>query len=427
MGFGWDCIPADIFQNILQRLPLTIPRRRLRLVCRHWRNVIDDCTLHPQAHAKVLAFVTGKERSHAYVFDNLTEERAGGRYLELRGGVGNQGSSMVGTCNGLLCLRRRDGDVVIVNPATGEKLAVPPPPSRMFNVLPKDTTAAYSFGYHPETGLYKVVHVVPCAAGDGVTFDTVDVFTLGDASWRVVPVRRGSSFLPSFGVVSANGATYWVAEDAHSLMSFDLKDERLKFVTTLPVRVGPSSLDLILSWHLTTDLRGRLGYVVCSHDMKRARTLKGTKTEVWVLEDGGRDKKRSWVLLHTIAEPGSRAPQGIAWPHFIHGENVLTTQGDGESWASLHAYSLNLSEPRMNRRGVVHQMESTPPPLICLYCSSLQTFAYVETTEPLALYGCDDGSKVVDCEEWIWYYRRSRGRWELIRNCSSLMDLCVES
>ncbi|CAO2191897.1 unnamed protein product [Urochloa humidicola] len=412
MGFQWDCIPADW------------PRGRLRLVCRHWRDVIDDHTPHPQVHAKVLAFITGKERSHAYVFDDLMgAARAGGRYLELQGGVGNQGSSMVGTCNGLLCLRRYDyGDVVVINPATGEKLAMPPPAEVPLNFI---HTAAYSFGYHPETGLYKVVRVVPLP-GDGGTFDTVDVFTLGDASWRVVPVRRGSSFLPSFGVVSANGATYWVAPDAHSLMSFDLKDERLAFVTTLPVRVGPSSLDLILSWHLTTDLRGRLGFVVCSYDMKRARTLKGIKTEVWVLEDGGRDKKRSWALLHTIAEPGSRTPQGIAWPHFIHGEHVLTTQGDGETWVSLHANSLSLSEPRMNRRGVVHQMESAPP-LICLYCSSLQTFTYIETTEPLALYGCDGGSEIVDCDEWVWLFRRRKKQWKLIPNCSSYLDLIPES
>ncbi|CAO2207120.1 unnamed protein product [Urochloa humidicola] len=137
MGFPWDGIPADIFLDILHRLP-PFPRRRLRLVCLHWRHVIDERTLHPQARAKVLAFVTRKvaDRSHAFIFHELT--KSGSRDLELRGGVGNQGSSMVGTCNGLLCLRREQGDFVVVNPATGEKLAVPPPP----HVVPCNDTAA---------------------------------------------------------------------------------------------------------------------------------------------------------------------------------------------------------------------------------------------------------------------------------------------
>ncbi|CAO2211340.1 unnamed protein product [Urochloa humidicola] len=46
MGNRWDVIPADIFMDILQRIPAS-PRRRLRLVCRHWRDVIDGRTPVP--------------------------------------------------------------------------------------------------------------------------------------------------------------------------------------------------------------------------------------------------------------------------------------------------------------------------------------------------------------------------------------------
>ncbi|OEL18729.1 hypothetical protein BAE44_0020252 [Dichanthelium oligosanthes] len=241
MGSRWDGIHADIFVDILQRLP-PIPRRRLRLVCWHWRNVIDDRTPAPQFRAKVLAFVAGDGRRRAYVF-------------------------------------RRAGDVVVVNPATGETLAVPPP-SKTYQEF--NDAAAYSFAYHPATGLYKIVHV-PCRSGDG-TLDVVRVFTLGDRSWREVPVPRGSSCLLSFGIISIDGATYRVARDAHSVMSFDLKDERVVFVKTLPVRV---QLCLDHSWHLTTDAKGRLGLAVCSYDLKRTRRLKGSKTEGWMLEHEG--------------------------------------------------------------------------------------------------------------------------------------------
>ncbi|CAO2191950.1 unnamed protein product [Urochloa humidicola] len=54
------------------------------------------------------------------------------------------------------------------------------------------------------------------------------------------------------------------------------------------------------------------------------------------------------------------------------------------------------------------------PPLIGRFhdCSGLQTFAYVETTEPLALYGCD-GSKELAyqyAKEGVshWWHGRSK-------------------
>ena len=111
-----------------------------------------------------------------------------------------------------------------------------------------------------------------------------------------------------------------------------------------------------------------------------------------MLEDGG-NKKGTWVLRYKIDEPGQEPLQGIAWPHVIHGEHVLTTRRArrGDRRVSLHAH--RLSEARSERT----------PPSIGLYadCHSLRTFAYVETTEPLALYGCDGGD-IGDDEEWRW-------------------------
>ncbi|OEL30156.1 hypothetical protein BAE44_0008831 [Dichanthelium oligosanthes] len=55
MGDGWDGIPADVIVEILLRI-LLCPRGRLRLVCRHWRDVIDERAPEPWGRAKVLAF-----------------------------------------------------------------------------------------------------------------------------------------------------------------------------------------------------------------------------------------------------------------------------------------------------------------------------------------------------------------------------------
>ncbi|RLN03276.1 hypothetical protein C2845_PM13G21100 [Panicum miliaceum] len=145
-------------------------------------------------------------------------------------------------------------------------------------------------------------------------------------------------------------------------------------------------------------------------------TLKGTRTEVWILEDeGGRNEKGTtpWVLRHTIVEPGQEQLQAIARPHFTHGEHILTTMERGNRWVSLHA--THLSEARTHR-GVV-QIEGTPPSTIGLYddCNPnrLGTFAYFETTEPLALYRCDDDGDIGDDEEWSWKFDRWERQWKL--------------
>ncbi|CAO2202333.1 unnamed protein product [Urochloa humidicola] len=422
MGFQWNCIPADIFVGILHRLPPS-PRRRLRLVCRHWRNVIDDRTPHPQARAKVLAFASGTVGcSHAYVVDDLTEGRASVRDLKLQGCIGAWGSSLAGTCNGLLCLRREYGDVVVINPVTGEKLAIPPPPSK---TSPKCLTqaASYSFGYHPATGLYKVVQV-PCDCFDGWAFDAVGVFTLGDTSWREVPIAAGSSCLLSFGLVSVDGVLYWVSKDACSVMSFDLSEERVAFVTTLPVRVrlGTDSisswcltadarggLSTDISWHLTVDARGRLGLTVSTYNLNRSK-----KTEVWMLEGGGRSKQEgTWVLQYKIKDPGHGPLQEIALPHTTHGEHVLTTQARGRT-VSLHTH--HLSEARMHG-SVVRLVESTPLPPIGRQhdkCSGIRTFVYVETKEPLGLYALDEEEIGEEDEEWNWVWDIRKGGWKLV-------------
>ncbi|KAF8646714.1 hypothetical protein HU200_065716 [Digitaria exilis] len=125
-------------------------------------------------------------------------------------------------------------------------------------------------------------------------------------------------------------------------MSLDLKDERVVFVATLPVRVGPH--DLYGLFNLTTDLRGRLVVAVGSHEMKRTRMLKRVQTKVtkvWTLDvGGGRNKKRpAWFLRCKVVEPGQDPYRGIAWPHVTHGEHVLTTVTTG-------ARGVNRSVPR---------------------------------------------------------------------------------
>ncbi|CAN6328406.1 unnamed protein product [Urochloa humidicola] len=394
MGDGWDGVPADAFVAILLRIPLA-PRRRLRLVCRHWRDVIDERT-PPEPprtgpNPKVLVFTRSGSwsgsPSRAYVLDEQTAGRSG-RELDLqRAGVYDADANvrMIGTCNGLLCfLRRERGDIVVVNPATQEMVAVDFPPAWCYGADEKEL--AYTFGYHPATGQYKIVHV---RAGE---LRAVHVFTLGGGGWREVPAPAGSSCHLGFGIVTVDGVSYWITRDSERIISFDLKDERVAVVESPPLPVPLPKESLYGRPSHLTNVRGSVGIAVWRPNDEFGRS----KTEVWVLE-GGKEEERAWAKRYTLLAHGVYPRQEIARPHVEHGEHVLTTCEHAltasELWSGgLRRLSLNACRPRDERKMRACAMVRVGAPraetVVGMYdgAKSLRTFAYVETREPVLVY-----------------------------------------
>ena len=111
---------------------------------------------------------------------------------------------------------------------------------------------AYSFAYLPTTGRYRVVHV-PYYPDRTRKFEAVQVFTLGERLWRDVPTPGMSCSLDA-GILSVDGAMYWLTVDTEKIMSLDLKEERVTPVKSLPAPAGTNC-------HLTV-VRGRLGIAI---------------------------------------------------------------------------------------------------------------------------------------------------------------------
>ena len=67
---GFRRLPDDVLVQILVLLP-TSSRRRFRLVCKQWRDMINERTPERQVGTNVLAFITQQGScSRALVFDN---------------------------------------------------------------------------------------------------------------------------------------------------------------------------------------------------------------------------------------------------------------------------------------------------------------------------------------------------------------------
>ncbi|XP_052164997.1 F-box protein At3g07870-like [Oryza glaberrima] len=376
---GIGHIPSDAVVEILVRLPPS-SRRRCRLVCRHWRDLVDDRTPEMRSRAKALVLV----HAVAHVFDDLPE----GRRRQLLPNC--RGVDIVGTCNGLVFLCEWSRGFALVNPFTGERLdgaGVPPPPCPRGEEPPfyQPTHAAYAFGYHPTTGRYKIVHF-PIQDRRTETFDAVRVLTLGaeedaSTSWRDVPMPAGgSSRRGSCGVVSVDGSTYWITRDTERVMSLDLgDDERVAAVTPLlPARTAGPGCTCKL-----TDVRGRLGVAVS------VSMATSTDTDVWVLEGGGGGGgERRWSRRYSVRVHG--VEQQLAWPHFAHGEHVLTTSTHCSIRGFLYAHRLSDDGRRRLQCSAVRINERRPGKVVgsfgACYRRDLRTFAYVETTEPVSVF-----------------------------------------
>ncbi|KAK1632430.1 hypothetical protein QYE76_006745 [Lolium multiflorum] len=369
---------TDVLVEILLRLPPSA-RRRARLVCKLWRESVDERTTEMQSRAQPLLWNT--RAAVAYTDDPST----GSCTVVWRSSrpcadpYADADLQLVGTCNGLLCLcdngERSGGAVTLVNPATGESLLVPPLPCTEYvfgrRRCHRRWDKAYSFGYHPTSGRYKVVHV-PCSFGgwssgsDGVCdFGALQVLTLGqEATWREVPSAGDTRCNLEAGIVSVDGTTYWVTvgSAAARVMSFSLDDERVvAFAMPLAALLaGPGN------YHLA-EVHGRLGMVV--HD----RSASGRSTGVWVLTEKGLWTRRYSLHSHDLTRP-----------HFVYGEDVLTHHG-----RLLYGHRPKSDMPLPYQVMKINDKDQgTPFARVSgetSFCRS-RTYAYVQTMEPLGVY-----------------------------------------
>lgn len=317
MEDAWGrCIPTDAVVEILRRLP-TSSRRRLRLVCKRWRDLINERTPELQVRTKILAFLSQDDRSHAVVFDDKDGHRRHAWTYPCCGDGCHV--NLVGTCNGLLCLHESCGlsfsTITVINPISGEKRELPPVPTTS-SWARFGTYGKYSFGYHPVTGQYKVVHI-PRAPRQAV--DAVQVFTLGDTSWRTVPVSAlGSSYDCSSGAISVDGSTYWLSAFTDRVMALDLDNESVTSFPVPPQAKRPvSAYPGELRWQLT-NIHGKLGLVVTDLTMQ--------VKEVWVLEEDTGEQPR-WSKRYNLPVQTARSPgRWIVAPHLIHGGEYILSQ-----------------------------------------------------------------------------------------------------
>ncbi|KAM3695649.1 hypothetical protein ACB098_07G149100 [Castanea mollissima] len=231
----WDFLPPEILPNILLRLP-TKSIVKFTCVCKTWRSLIRNPDFI-SAHLKLsnhnqplllfrfcsdwlqdAMFSMQRDTHEKEVYKLYCDNQDFNEHTRFDFPFRTQAqvlSGVVGTCNGLVCVKvdcfsRR---IILWNPCV-----------RMFVVLPEPNVtyqlyggccASAGFGFDSKTNDYKVVRVVSVLDWRinewGVSPPKVEVYSLATGEWSMVTTALPCSVYPGAPMPFVNGALHWVA------------------------------------------------------------------------------------------------------------------------------------------------------------------------------------------------------------------------
>ncbi|XP_059450957.1 F-box protein CPR1-like [Corylus avellana] len=203
--------------------------------------------------------------------------------------------SILGSCNGLVCIRNDIFEIVICNPSIQKHKKIPFEPVDDNNnklVLDLNDGFSFGFGYDAVNNDFKVLRIVGFWESSEMfrtppTDVEVKIFSLKANSWRRVedqwPYKE--LLIVSYHWAFINGAFHWLAQSAtgaYTLLAFDLTTEKFR-VQMLPFDILSIADFDVLGGSLCVALHGEAG-----------------DCEVWTMKEYGVES--SWSRLWKLPE-----------------------------------------------------------------------------------------------------------------------------
>ncbi|GLT68632.1 hypothetical protein SLA2020_408430 [Shorea laevis] len=291
-------LPVDITLDLIPEILLRLPAEdllRFRCVSKHFRSLLTDPEfIHKHAiqvnenverQRLLSAFATfhplykiNLETASSRMSDNALKKL----HCWSSEAGSNQGMMFVGSCNGLVCVVKRDGPDAfyyknlsfwLFNPLTRESYKIPPS-----GTSGERWPWFHGFGFDPTTEDYKIVRNSKSG---------VEVFSLKNNTWKSGNIQELYSLFSrqpyayTRHVAVVHGVLHWdIGLVSNNIASFDLAQEKLRDIM-LPQSVMAGNVGV---------LQGRLCVSsVCTQTKMIC---------VWVMEEYG--VTESWMKLHTI-------------------------------------------------------------------------------------------------------------------------------
>ncbi|GJM98498.1 hypothetical protein PR202_ga15518 [Eleusine coracana subsp. coracana] len=311
-------LPHDCIERIFVGLSVST-LLKCSGVCKQWYKLIRDPHfiaghLERAPRCALLFFpqesVSGKRYpSDVIIFDEVWSQST------LAVPVIGPDDFLCGTCNGLLCLYTKTSKIKIANLATGECLHLDKP----IKNLKGDHFSFYRFGFHPVTKEYKVIHFHDEHQNYSQgTFNVIQVYTFGSEKWRDVRTSEALSLscVKDYGVVSVDGAMFWLTEDSdarwkHAVISFDLSEETFTRIQLPTAALGSSNSHR----YWISEIDGKICIATGEVIRHRPKMLSGD-LQIWMLDSKVEQK---WSLMYNLPYARNYLPG----PHFVHSDKIL--------------------------------------------------------------------------------------------------------
>ncbi|KAI3467559.1 hypothetical protein Pfo_024222 [Paulownia fortunei] len=284
------CIPQEIYQEILSRLPVK-SLVRFKSVCKSWNTLISD----PQFSKLHLKQSTDQNRMRFMFLDDychstLAYAAPDGTSKINRPMHADESESCVdflASCNGLFCIRNAEDDLFFWNPSTRESKRIPGSTIEFPMYSCTWASVFFGLGYHSASDDYKLVRV---SMFDSADFQTeVKVYSRNTDAWKRIrdfpydfPHGRSGVFV--------SGGLHWVvslwcnAVRIYMVAVLDIEDENYGLIQL------PEFGHQILFFDIGT-LGENLVLFCCYLEFRY---------DIWILKEYG--KTESWTRIK-IREP----------------------------------------------------------------------------------------------------------------------------
>ncbi|KDP38909.1 hypothetical protein JCGZ_00666 [Jatropha curcas] len=320
-----DYLPQEVLLNIFHRLPNKSIGRCI-CVCKYWLSLIKN----PSFVSTHLIQTISSNKEHLFLLKLSSQETQEiqyslhfdnekfSKYLQL--GVpfkeNNQSFSIVGSCNGLVCLMHNlytyNYTFVLWNPVIGKSLELPEPNIKF------DSHGAFEafvgFGFDSCSYDYKVVRVLrlleyenESEEDDEVAIE-VEIFSLRKNSWKVI-----TDIAPQYDIVErssqafVNGAVHWIATKRKSngecnnlVMSLNMSNENFRELILPECLVNENPMFLTISIYEDSSIA-----------VFRRNYVRFSDSDIWVMKEYG--VAESWEKILTVGRYEGGVPRALGF------------------------------------------------------------------------------------------------------------------
>ncbi|XP_071723090.1 F-box protein At3g07870-like [Rutidosis leptorrhynchoides] len=293
-----DDLPEDLLLDVFQRLPIKALGSCM-CVKKKWRSIvknpefISSYTVNNSKKKQYTVFWSSPSQWELFL---ETERFDFYKHLILPRSI-KMFDASIAVCNGVLCLAKENGTIILWNPTIRKTLTIPKPNFSKFYA----NTTPLGFAFDSLSNDYKIVRIL---FSENSQSPQVGVFKLSGNCWKLLSDTAPSSIPFGPPLPLLNGAIHWLSGssftsmykfgDDRAIVGFDVNAEIFHEIK-LPESLKPEGKKIQLAAYKQTSI------AVCSSEL---RVNGEAGLELWIMKQYGNVDSWTKISLGDFVESG---------------------------------------------------------------------------------------------------------------------------